>query len=200
MPPHGAGDGSGPGARRLRWRRRGRSDGPFLDRTLRHPPGHERDQGTQDHERAGHDRPADDATTPDQRCGAHLAPDGARHVSCGAAADVDAPCDHTDTARAEPPATSAAALPPTSTSTPSAAGTPAPGESGGLGALGWTLLILLVVGLIAAWMLWRSRRRSAWDSEAGALETATRSITSTRLPSVLTAGQPGVTGGSCDRG
>ena len=85
------------------------------------------------------------------------------------------------------PATSAAALAPTSTSTPSAAGTPAAAESEESRALGWTLLIVLVVGLAAGWMIWRSRRRSAWDAEAGGLEQATRTATSTQLPSVLTA-------------
>jgi hypothetical protein len=56
-----------------------------------------------------------------------------------------------------------------------------------LGALGWTLLIVLVVGLLVGWMIWRSRRRSAWDAEAAALEQDTRTTTSTQLPSVLTA-------------
>jgi hypothetical protein len=85
------------------------------------------------------------------------------------------------------PATSAAAQAPTSTLTPSATGTPASAESQGLGALGWTLLVVLVVGLIAGWLIWRSRRRSAWDAEAAALEQDTRTTTSTQLPSVLTA-------------
>jgi len=85
------------------------------------------------------------------------------------------------------PATSAEALAPTSTPTPSATGTPAAAESEGLGALGWTLLIVLVVGLVAGWMIWRSRRRSAWDAQAGALEDDTRTTTTTQLPSVLTA-------------
>ena len=76
---------------------------------------------------------------------------------------------------------------PTTAPATSAAGTPASAESQGLGALGWALLILLVVGVIAAWMIWRSRRRSAWDAEAGALEQDTRAVTSTQLPSVLTA-------------
>jgi hypothetical protein len=89
------------------------------------------------------------------------------------------------------PATSAAALAPTSTSTPSATGTPAAAESQGLGALGWTLLVVLVVGLIAGWLIWRSRRRSAWDVEAGALEEDTRTTTSIQLPSVLTAEDAG---------
>jgi hypothetical protein len=74
----------------------------------------------------------------------------------------------------------------------SAAGTPAAAaESEGLGALGWTLLILLVVALAAGWLLWRSRRRSAWDAQAAALEQDTRAATGTQLPPVLTAEDAG---------
>jgi hypothetical protein len=91
------------------------------------------------------------------------------------------------TARTTPETTSGQALAPTSTSSPSAAGTPASEEAGGLGTLGWILLIVLVAGLITAWMIARSRRRSAWDVEAAALESETRTATGTRLPSVLTA-------------
>jgi hypothetical protein len=95
--------------------------------------------------------------------------------------------------RAETPTTrtptSAEALPPTST--PTSAGTPASSESQGLGALGWVLLIVLVVGLVAGWMILRSRRKSAWDARAGALEQDTRTTTSTQLPPVLTAGTTG---------
>jgi hypothetical protein len=81
---------------------------------------------------------------------------------------------------------------PTTTPTPSAAGAPAAAaESEGLGALGWTLLIVLVVALIAGWLLWRSRRRSAWDAQAAALEQDTRTATGTQLPPVLTAEDPG---------
>jgi hypothetical protein len=93
--------------------------------------------------------------------------------------------------KTSPKTTSAAALTPTSTSTPSAAGAPASAESGGLGALGWILLVVLVGGLIAALLISRSRRKSAWDAEAGALERDTRIATSTQLPSVLTAESPG---------
>jgi hypothetical protein len=82
--------------------------------------------------------------------------------------------------------TSAEALP-TSSPAPSAAGTPAAAEDGGMGALGWALLIVLVVGAIAGWLIWRSRRRSAWDAQADALEADTRTATRTQLPSVLTA-------------
>jgi hypothetical protein len=53
------------------------------------------------------------------------------------------------------------------------------------------LLIVLVVGLIAGWLLWRSRRRSAWDAQAAGLEAETRSTTGTQLPSVLTAATAG---------
>jgi hypothetical protein len=46
---------------------------------------------------------------------------------------------------------------------------------------------VLVVGLIVAVVLWRSRRRSAWDAESAALERDTRAATGTQLPQVLTA-------------
>ena len=70
-------------------------------------------------------------------------------------------------------------------------GTPAAAESEGLGALGWTLLILLVAALAGGWLLWRSRRRSAWDTEAAALERDIRTATGTQLPAVLTAEDAG---------
>ncbi|HKP99903.1 MAG TPA: hypothetical protein VJ735_06190 [Actinomycetes bacterium] len=89
------------------------------------------------------------------------------------------------------PATSAEAPTPTSAPTTSAAGTPAAAESEGLGALGWILLLLLVVALAAGWLVWRSRRRSAWDAQTAALEEDTRTATGTRLPPVLTAEDAG---------
>jgi hypothetical protein len=89
------------------------------------------------------------------------------------------------------PERSAEALAPTSAPTTAAAGTPAAAESEGLGALGWTLLILLVVALAAGWLLWRSRRRSAWDAQAAALEHDTHTTTGTQLPPVLTAEDTG---------
>jgi hypothetical protein len=89
------------------------------------------------------------------------------------------------------PATSAEALASTSAPTPSAAGTPAAAESEGLGALGWTLLILLVVAVAGGWLLWRSRKRSAWDAQAAALEADTGTATGTQLPPVLTAEDAG---------
>src|SRR4029450_8614218 len=96
------------------------------------------------------------------------------------------PARPTRTSTSTRPATSAEALAPTST--PSAAGTPTAAEAQGVPALGWPLLLLLVIALAAGWLLWRSRRRSAWDTQAGALEADTRSATSLQLPPVLTAG------------
>jgi hypothetical protein len=89
------------------------------------------------------------------------------------------------------PATPAEAQAPTSAPTPSAAGTPAAAESEGLGTLGWTLLILLVVALTGGWLLLRSRRRSAWDAQAAALEADTGTATDIQLPPVLTAEDAG---------
>jgi hypothetical protein len=98
----------------------------------------------------------------------------------------------TSAERPNSPTTSAEALAPTAAPTPSAAGAPAAAaESEGLGALGWTLLIVLVVALVAGWLLWRSRRRSAWDAQAAALEQETRTATGTQLPPVLTAESAG---------
>lgn len=98
----------------------------------------------------------------------------------------------TDATRPTRTPTSAEALGPTAAPATSAAGTPAAAaESEGLGALGWTLLILLVVALAAGWLLWRSRRRSAWDAQAAALEQDTRAATGTQLPPVLTAEDAG---------
>jgi hypothetical protein len=48
-----------------------------------------------------------------------------------------------------------------------------------------------VVALAVGWLLWRSRRRSAWDAQATALEHDTRTATGTQLPPVLTAEDAG---------
>ena len=102
----------------------------------------------------------------------------------------------TATAPTRPTRTNTATPTPTSAERPSsptappatsAAGTPAAAESQGLGAVGWTLLILLVVALAAGWLILRSRRKSAWNRKAAALEADTRATTSTQLPAVLTA-------------
>lgn len=48
------------------------------------------------------------------------------------------------------------------------------------------LLIALVAALLVAGpLVARSQRRSAWDTEARALESETRTIVTTRLPPVL---------------
>jgi hypothetical protein len=53
------------------------------------------------------------------------------------------------------------------------------------------MLILLVVVLAGGWLLLRSRKRSAWDTEAAALEQDTRTATGTQLAPVLTAEDAG---------
>ena len=50
---------------------------------------------------------------------------------------------------------------------------------------------LLVVALVGGWLLWRSRQRSAWDTQAAALEADTATATGTQLPPVLTAQDAG---------
>jgi hypothetical protein len=127
---------------------------------------------------------SDSATRPTtERSGTRPAPSG-----------TESP-NETTTEPTRPPRTSGDT--PTSDRTPAAApttavaGTPAAAESEGLGALGWSLLILLVVVLAAGWLLWRSRRRSGWDAQAAALEQDTRAVTGTQLPPVLTAEDAG---------
>jgi hypothetical protein len=48
-----------------------------------------------------------------------------------------------------------------------------------------------VVAVAVGWLLWRSRKRSAWDAEAAALEDQTRTTIGTQLPPVLTAEDAG---------
>ena len=50
---------------------------------------------------------------------------------------------------------------------------------------------VLVVVLAGGWLLWRSRKRSAWDAEAAALDADIGTATGTQLPSVLTAEDSG---------
>jgi hypothetical protein len=77
---------------------------------------------------------------------------------------------------------------------PTDPGTPAAAESEGLGALGWILLVLLVVAVTGGWLIWRSRKRSTWDAQAAALEADIRNLTGTQLPPVLTAEDAGQRG------
>ena len=131
--------------------------------------------------------------TSTERSGTRPAPSGTEAPSETAApttrptrTSADTPATTKPPATTRPPA-SAAALPDTSTSTPSGAEEPASSESGGLGTLGWVLLAVLVAGLIGGVVIWRSRRRSTWDAEAAGLEADTRTTIGARLPSVLTA-------------
>ena len=59
--------------------------------------------------------------------------------------------------------------------------------SGGLGALGWVVLILVAAGLIGGVLVWRSRRRTDWAAQADALAGDTRDLVGRRLPPVLSA-------------
>jgi hypothetical protein len=86
-------------------------------------------------ESSSDDNHGTDATTPDHRGHACLDPDPTT---------AERPSSPTTT-----PERSAEALAPISAPTTAAAGTPTAAESEGLGALGWTLLILLVVALAA---------------------------------------------------
>ncbi|MEV8503575.1 hypothetical protein AB0368_01950 [Actinoplanes sp. NPDC051475] len=97
-----------------------------------------------------------------------------------------------------PPTSAAVAGPgpaPARTTTP-AATTPTPAGSAsalavaagsqGLEPFGWLLLIALIVAVVVGGMLvYRSQQRSAWDTEARALESETRAFVSTRLPPLL---------------
>ena len=131
---------------------------------------------------------SDSATRPTtERSGTRPEPSGTESPSEPTTEPTRPPRTSADTPTSIRTPTSAEALVPTSAPTPSAAGTPAAAESEGLGALGWTLLILLVVALAAGWLILRSRKRSAWDAQAAALEHDTRTTTSTQLPPVLTA-------------
>ncbi|MCA2211500.1 hypothetical protein [Jidongwangia harbinensis] len=103
-------------------------------------------------------------------------------------------------ATARPPAPTVAAepepVPTTRTTTPAATTTPAPAGSvsaavavagtSGPSLLACTALLLLVGALVVGGVLLsRSQQRSAWDTEARALESETRTVTAVRLPPVL---------------
>ena len=48
-----------------------------------------------------------------------------------------------------------------------------------------------MVALTGGWLIWRSRKRSAWDAQAAALEADIGTATGTQLPPVLTAEDAG---------
>ena len=132
---------------------------------------------------------SDSATRPTtERSGTRPGPSGTESPSETTTEPTRPPRTTADTPTSDRTPTSAER--PSSPTTPpatSAAGTPAAAESQGLGALGWTLLILLVVALVGGWLLLRSRKKSAWDAQAAALEDDTRTAIGTQLPPVLTA-------------
>jgi len=76
---------------------------------------------------------------------------------------------------------------PTPTPTSTVSGTPTSSTSSGVSPWLWILLILLIAAALGAWLLMRSRRRSGWDTQAGALQTDTRAALGAQLPPVLTA-------------
>ena len=108
------------------------------------------------------------------------------------------PPTSTAAAAPEPTQTTRTTTPAKTTPTPvaSESAAAAAAESQGLGPWGWLLLIALVAALIVGGLLvYRSQRRSAWDTEARALESETRTVTGVRLPPVLsttTTGQRGL--------
>jgi hypothetical protein len=145
---------------------------------------------------------SDSATRPStERSGTRPAPSGTESPSETTVEPTRPPRTTADTPtstrtptsaeRPSSPTTMPATRATTSAPTSSAAGTPAAAESEGLGALGWALLALLVVALAGGWLLWRSRKRSAWDAQAAALEADVGTVTGTQLPSVLTAEDAG---------
>jgi hypothetical protein len=88
----------------------------------------------------------------------------------------------------EPTRTTPTATPAGTTPTPAVSVTAAAAatESGTLGPFGWLLVILLLAALIVGGLLvYRSQRRSAWDTEARALESETRTAAAMRVPPVL---------------
>ena len=136
---------------------------------------------------------SDSATRPTtERSGTRPAPSGTESPSETTTEPTRPPRTSADTPTSDQTPTSAERpSSPTTTPATSDAGTPAAAESEGLGALGWTLLILLVVALTGGWLIWRSRKRSAWDAQAAALEADIGTATGTQLPPVLTAEDAG---------
>ncbi|MEV4637555.1 hypothetical protein AB0J80_09410 [Actinoplanes sp. NPDC049548] len=78
----------------------------------------------------------------------------------------------------------------------SASAAAAAAESRLLGPWGWMLLLVVIAALVVGgFLVYRSQRRSAWDVEARALGSETRTVTGVRLPPVLsttTVGERGL--------
>jgi hypothetical protein len=85
---------------------------------------------------------------------------------------------------------------PAATPQPSSTDTTATSEYEGVGPWGWVLLFGLIGAMILGLVVYnRTQKRTAWDSEARALEAETRAVTATRLAPVLsvrTAGERGL--------
>jgi hypothetical protein len=115
----------------------------------------------------------------------------ARTTAATAARTTDAaPAPAPTTTR--PPTTTTAATPEPAETTPpttpaqSASAAAVTGGSSGLGPFGWLVLLVLAAGaVVGAVLVARSQRRSAWDTEARALESETRAVATVRLPPVL---------------
>jgi hypothetical protein len=100
-----------------------------------------------------------------------------------------------------PPPAAAAAVPTGAAATPASApgpaisAVPAAAAASGIGPGGWLLLLTLGAALVVGvLLLYRSQRRSAWDSEARALGSETRAEVGPPLSSVLIAGRAGPRG------
>ncbi|GAB1692010.1 hypothetical protein [Krasilnikovia sp. M28-CT-15] len=79
--------------------------------------------------------------------------------------------------------------------TPTAAQSPAAAGGSTTGPVFWLVLIALITAAIVGGVLvYRSRRTSAWDSEARALEAETSGVMDMRLPPVLAATEVGARG------
>ena len=138
---------------------------------------------------AGRDRHAADAKHP------HAGRDGdagpyphGDYPADGSARDTDDRPDHNTDAndRSTPATTKTSTRPAEPTAAASSlSATAASDTSGGLGALGWFVLIILAAALIGGVLLWRSRRSTDWAAEADALAVDTGAVVGRRLPQVL---------------
>ncbi len=109
------------------------------------------------------------------------APTPTRAATTAAAPESAAPTPERTTAAAKTPTQAAGAT----TAASSLPATAASDTAGGLGALGWFLLIVLVAAFVAGALIWRSRRKADWATGADALAADTRVVVDTRLPAVL---------------
>lgn len=122
-----------------------------------------------------------DTRTPEKT--AEPTPESTRAETTEAAAQ---PATPTRTTARTATATKTTTRPAAATTSASAvAGAAVADTSGGVGTLGWLLLIILVAGLVGGVLIWRSRRKADWTAGADSLAAETRAVVGTRLPSVL---------------